>query len=437
MKAKRITAAVISAVMMLASLAGCSGGNETTTTAGNTTTTVDTTTAADDITAATTTTTAADTTAAEDTTTAADTTAETTEENMTAADVVLTKDSVKLVGRTYLENDVLWTALSGAGAEFVYTGKKLDITIVGDSVASTPANDTNYARVGIYVDGERVIDDMLNEAEKTYTAFESAEAKTVNVQIIKLSECAMSTFGIKPIHIEAGESIVPAAEKQYKIEFIGDSITCGYGVDDEDKDHHFSTATEDVTKAYAYKTAQKLGADYSMFSISGYGVISGYTDDGNIRASQTIPQYYEKLGFSYGSFTGTQTAQSVDWDFSNYQPDVVVINLGTNDNSYCKDDEKKEVFRAAYVEFLKMVRKHNPDAKIMCTLGIMGGDVTKSIKQACDDYTAETGDANIFMFRLTQQSSSDGLAADWHPTERTHEKASDKVAEQIKAEMGW
>lgn len=48
------------------------------------------------------------------------------------------------------------------------------------------------------------------------------------------------------------------------MEFIGDSITCGYGVDDPDKEHHFKTATEDVTKAYAYKTALALNADYSM-----------------------------------------------------------------------------------------------------------------------------------------------------------------------------
>lgn len=118
--------------------------------------------------------------------------------------VVLTADTAKLVGRTYLNDDTLWTAFSGSGAEFTYTGKKLDITIVGDN-ASTAGNEENYARVAIYIDGERVIDDMLNEKEKTYTAFESDTEKSVDVQIIKLSECAMSTFGIKPIKLADGE----------------------------------------------------------------------------------------------------------------------------------------------------------------------------------------------------------------------------------------
>ena len=208
---------------------------------------------------------------------------------------VLTADTAKLVGRTYLNDDVLWAAFSGAGAEFIYTGKKLDITIVGDA-ASTAGNADNYARVAVYVDGERVIDDMLDEKEKTYTAFESDSEKSVDVQIIKLSECAMSTIGIKPIKLGEGEKIEPAKAKNLKIEFIGDSITCGYGVDDPDKEHHFKTSTEDVTKAYAYKTAQALDADYSMVSISGYGIISGYTDSGK-KPEQTIPQYYDKLGF--------------------------------------------------------------------------------------------------------------------------------------------
>ena len=39
--------------------------------------------------------------------------------------IVLNDKSVKTIGRTYLYNDTLWAAFSGAGAEFVFTGKKL------------------------------------------------------------------------------------------------------------------------------------------------------------------------------------------------------------------------------------------------------------------------------------------------------------------------
>lgn len=354
------------------------------------------------------------------------------EEGTTA---VLTADTAKLVGRTYLNDDVLWAAFSGAGAEFIYTGKKLDITIVGDG-ASTAGNADNYARVAIYVDKERVIDDMLDEKEKTYTAFESDSEKSVNVQIIKLSECAMSTFGIKPIKLGEGEKIEPAKAKDLKIEFIGDSITCGYGVDDPDKEHHFKTSTEDVTKAYAYKTAQALDADYSMVSISGYGIISGYTDSGK-KPEQTIPQYYDKLGFSYNKFADSLEVAGLEWNFDNYKPDIVVINLGTNDMSYAKNELTQAEFEEGYIEFLKQVRSHNPDSYIFCTYGVMGNTLIRNIKNVCDKYSEETGDNKVTFFTLPMQDENkNGIVADWHPSEATHEICAQRAVKTIKETLG-
>lgn len=354
------------------------------------------------------------------------------EEGTTA---VLTAETAKLVGRTYLNDDVLWAAFSGAGAEFIYTGKKLDITIVGDG-ASTAGNADNYARVAIYVDKERVIDDMLDEKEKTYTAFESDSEKSVNVQIIKLSECAMSTIGIKPIKLGEGEKIEPAKAKDLKIEFIGDSITCGYGVDDPDKEHHFKTSTEDVTKAYAYKTAQALDADYSMVSISGYGIISGYTDSGK-KPEQTIPQYYDKLGFSYNKFADSLEVAGLEWNFDNYKPDIVVINLGTNDMSYAKNELTQAEFEEGYIKFLKQVRSHNPDSYIFCTYGVMGNTLIRNIKNVCDKYSEETGDNKVTFFTLPMQDENkNGIVADWHPSEATHEICAQRAVKTIKETLG-
>ena len=97
---------------------------------------------------------------------------------------------------------------------------------------------------------------------------------------------------------------LPLPEKELKLEFIGESITCGYGIDDEDENHHFQTATEDATRAYAYKTAMALDADYSLVSYSGHGIISGYTENGQRLETHKVPDVYEKLGKTYGSANG-------------------------------------------------------------------------------------------------------------------------------------
>ncbi|MCH5324974.1 MAG: GDSL family lipase [Eubacterium sp.] len=344
--------------------------------------------------------------------------------------------NVKPLGRTYEFEDSLWLTFSGSGAEFTFNGTKASVTIEGDSNAET-ANEENQARVAIYLNGERVIDEMINQATQTFDVFESETPEDCTIKIIKLSETAMSTVGISEIAVESAEGIKPTEAKELSIEFIGDSITCGYGVDDEDANHHFSTATEDVTKAYAYKTAQKLDADYSMVSISGYGIISGYSDGTKKVSSQVVPKYYTKLGFSYRNYK-EQNPAGVVWDFSRYTPDLIVVNLGTNDDSYTLNDaERQQEYCDEYVEFLKKIREHNPDAKILCTLGIMGDRLFPMVEKAASTYSEETGDTNISTLKFDPQNGNvDGYAADWHPTEATHEKASDKLVEEIKNILG-
>lgn len=342
-----------------------------------------------------------------------------------------TAENVKLLGRTYFNEDKLYCALSGTGAEFSFTGTKCTVDISGDSTAMNASAADNQARVGIYVNGERVIDDMVDNLRESYDVFSSDTPQDVTVSIVKLSESPMSTLAIDSIKV-TGSVIKPTTDKDVLIEFVGDSITCGYGSDDPVKENHFSTKTEDVTKAYAYKTAKTLDADYSMVSFSGYGIISGYSDGNKKVSNQTVPQYYTKLGFSW-SPNGSFVPANIDWDFSGRQPDVVVINLGTNDDSYTKSEtERQEEYAAEYVNFLKTVREKNPDAKILCTLGVMGDRLFEYVQKAADDYSAETGDKNIYTMKFDVQSPDDGYSADWHPSVTTHDKAAAKLSEEIR-----
>ena len=344
--------------------------------------------------------------------------------------------NVKMLGRTaYLDDDVLYFAFSGTGIEFTFTGTKCSITVVGDSGSTNSANADSQARVGIYVDGERVIDDMVDQAEEIYNVIDSDTEVTATVSLVKLSETANSIMGIKEIKV-VGSEIKPTANKDMLVEFVGDSITCGYGVDDPDKDHHFSTKTEDITKAYGYKLAQKLDADYSMVSLSGYGIISGYSGDGNKVTAQTLPQYYDKLGYSWNT-CGSFTAQETEWDFSKRQPDLIFINLGTNDDSYTGDNaDLQEEYSAAYTEFIKQVRAKNPDAKIFCAFGVMGDRLYPYVEKAVERYTEETGDSNVQAIKLSPQSASNGYAADWHPSEATHEATAKGIMRELNKILG-
>ncbi|MCM1578785.1 MAG: GDSL-type esterase/lipase family protein [Ruminococcus sp.] len=349
----------------------------------------------------------------------------------------LSGENVKKIGRTYLAPDgTLWLGHTDSGVEFMFTGTSASVTFTGDKNAPTEWGKDSYARYAVYVDGERVFDDLMTEAERTVELCSFDEEKETRVKILKISECANSTIGIKSLDVTGTGKIAPTEEKELKIEFIGDSITCGYGVDDEVKENHFSTATEDGTKTYAFKTAEALDADYSMVSFSGHGIVSGYTTQGKAVKEQCVPDYYAKAGRSYGA-SADFSMQDIDWDFTAFTPDIVVINLGTNDASYTGGSlELMREYTDGYIEFLGQVRENNPDAYILCTLGIMGNTLYPDMEAAVIEFTEDTGDEKVGTLLFDVQSAEDGYAADWHPTEATHAKAAEKLTEKVREIIG-
>ena len=94
-------------------------------------------------------------------------------------------------------------------------------------------------------------------------------------------------------------------------------------------------------------------------------------------------------------------------------------------------------FAAAYVEFLKKIRENNPDAPILCTLGIMGQTLCDAIDYAVTLYTDETGDKNISTMRFPMQEAADGYAVDWHPSAATHQKSAGYLSEYIRDWLKW
>ena len=349
----------------------------------------------------------------------------------------LSEENVKKIGRTYLAPDgTLWLGHTDSGIEFTFTGTSASVTLTGDKNAPTEWGKDNYARYAVYVDGERVSDDLMTEASRTVEICSSDTEKETTVKILKISETTNSTLGIKSVDVTSIGDIAPTAEKKLKIEFIGDSITCGYGVDDEVKEHHFSTSTEDGTKTYAFKTAEALDADYSMVSFSGHGIVSGYTTQGKAVTEQRVSNFYAKVGRSYGP-SADFSLQDIEWDFRSFVPDVVVINLGTNDASYTGGSlELMREYTDGYIEFLGQVRENNPDAYILCTLGIMGNTLYTDMEAAVIEFSENTGDEKVGTLLFDVQSAEDGYAADWHPTEATHAKAAEKLTEKIKEIVG-
>ena len=350
--------------------------------------------------------------------------------------ITSTPQYVKRLGRTLFQDDILWLALSGSGIEFIFEGQHLEICLQGDDHT---AADADLARIAVYIDDERVLDEMICSPQPRYTIIDEQTPRNCTVRVIKLSEAPMSIVGIRELVTDETASICPAPAKAHRIEFIGDSITCGYGTDDDDLSHTFSTATEDVTKAYAYRTAKALDADYSMVSYSGYGIYSGYVDESidTRNTSELVPPYYTLVGFSRGTYHGTAITMT-DWDFSSFEPEIIVMNLGTNDNSYCRSNDAREAeFIQCYQNFVTLVREKNPSAYILCVYGLMNCELTASIEEAVNGYRQASGDERISFLPLPTHTDADGYVVDFHPSLGTHRKAAEIVSDKVREIMYW
>jgi lysophospholipase L1-like esterase len=224
-----------------------------------------------------------------------------------------------------------------------------------------------------------------------------------------------------------GTLLAPPAAPARRIEMVGDSITCGYGVEGADMNCHYTPDTQNHYLTYGAIAGRTLGADVVTVAWSGKGVVCNYGDDPSA-CMDPLPVYYDRA-------LPDRTTSA--WDFASWQPHVVVINLGTNDLSTAIDPTREQ-FTAAYRAFLQHVRSKNPGALILCTLAplLSGADLTTG-RAYINEVVTALGDARIKTLDMEPTDAADGWGCDFHPSVKTHQKMAATLTARLKAELGW
>ncbi|MBR4501393.1 MAG: GDSL family lipase [Clostridia bacterium] len=327
--------------------------------------------------------------------------------------------NAKTLGRFVKDAEgTLWMCSPASEISFVLKDARfLSLVLLWNGTCPETTVDRVLPRYAVYLDGEKLVDSRLSDPKTRVAVFESDRKETHTVRLVKLSECSQSLMALGEIATDGETLALP--ERKLKIEFIGDSITCGYGVDGRAEDT-FSTETENAEKSHAYLAGQALGADTVFTSVSGCGLISGYTE-GDINEENVMAPVYEMCGKIAWTMPGGKKPQEIPWDFSRFRPDYIVINLGNNDLSWTRHiPEREEMYRRKYREFLTMVRRNNPRARILCALGVFGEDLTDAAREAAEAWRLETGDSAVRFLKLpAKDEERDGAGADHHPSEKT------------------
>ena len=231
--------------------------------------------------------------------------------------------------------------------------------------------------------------------------------------------------------LDEGASLLPPpALPERTIEFIGNSITCGYGNESIVASDPFEYETENHYVTYAQITARNLKARAHVVARSGIGVYRSY---GGPKAG--TPENVMTTEYEYTNLYD----RSERWDFSRYQPQLVCINLGTNDLSTNNYDEA--LLKAAYQRFLKQVRSHNPKARIVMLCGSMLNgkelDIAKRIQNEVVDEARRQGDKQVYRFDFTPQHGDLGYGASWHPSLEQHKKMAVELTAYLSELMKW
>jgi endoglucanase len=306
-------------------------------------------------------------------------------------------------------------AWSGSNAELNFYGTEASVTIkstgdnwfqaIVDGIEQTPFNVNSTTSTVKLVSG-------LTEGNHRLVLWKRTEASQGEAQFLGFN-------------FSSGKLLAAPTPLARKIEFIGDSITCAYGNEGTSKEEHYTPKNQNSYLSYAAITARSLNASANIIAWSGIGLTMNYGGAGGDLMQDRYPYALPN--------------SKVAWNFSNYTPDVVVINLGTNDFSTTPAEKTK--FVDAYQKFVKQVRTNYPNAHIFCTIGPMlwgsGLDSCRSyINEVVNSFTSN-GDSKIHFIEFPQQDGSTGYGEDWHPSVATHKLMADQLTKEIQNTLGW
>ena len=241
--------------------------------------------------------------------------------------------------------------------------------------------------------------------------------------------------------LDEGRQLIEAPRlPSRKIEFIGNSITCGYGNEGLKKEEGFDYATENHYYSYASIVARNLQAQHWVVARSGIGAYRNYDGPKTGNPESNMPVQYEYTGYAWKpELRKEPTFLQEKWDFNRYQPDVVCINLGTNDLSTPNYDIS--LLKQGYQKLLKMVRQHNPKAKIVFLTGSMLYNqelqIAKQLLDEIADEAHKAGDKEVYRFDMNHIDGEAFLGNDWHPNVYQDEKMAGELTPYLRKLMNW
>lgn len=314
-------------------------------------------------------------------------------------------------------------------AELMWPGTSVTINFTGTGISGTFKDQDTSNYYNVIIDKENKYSIQFDTLQKTVEFASGLAYGKHSLQLFKRTEWDKGKTWFYGFETQSKIKVnKPDKLPKRKIEFFGNSITCGYAIYDSVKDYYFGYY-ENNYETYAALTARHFNAQYHCTAKSGIGIMVSWFP-------MIMPEMYDRLD---------ATDSTSKWDFSKYIPDVVVINLLQNDSwivTMSDQPEFKHRFGTAaptesevidaFKKFVQTIRDTYPKSQIICMLGNM--DITKKGSPwpgYVDEAVKQLHDKKIFTF-FSPYKDTYG-----HPKVREQKAMADGLIKFIDENIKW
>jgi hypothetical protein len=323
---------------------------------------------------------------------------------------------IRYVGRIDKKNPIR-PRLSGSASyiEVNFWGKSCEMILQDEN------KDGGHNYLSIILDGNYIGRMKVSADTNRYTIV-SGLADTLHHLIVCKATEAQNGY-VEFIGISCKKVYPLSDPPAQKIEFIGNSITCGMGNDTLDLscqtgewyDHH------NAYFAYGPLLSRSLNLQWFLSSVSGIGIERNWNGIG-----PTMPLVYDN--------TYLDLNDSVKWDFASFVPDIVSICMGTNDfsdgdSAIPRPALNSESFVEKYIEFVKHVHTNYPKA-IICLLsspmldGEKKAELGSNLEKIKSSFIGTDLEYNLHIYTFNHKYSN---GCDSHPNKKEHEEMANEL----------
>ena len=321
-----------------------------------------------------------------------------------------------------------WDFSSSSAPTHSWPGVYIFARFEGTSIGIT-TND-NFSYYNVLIDDTIFVDFHGSVSSVSSYTLKTGLTDAAHTILVTLrNETNWTKFSFNGFILDDGKALLPPPdEPAKKIEFIGDSYTCASGNLWDSTSAAPSGDWTDLYEGFPALIARHYGAQYTVTAHSGYGLVLDY--QGN---------YSNNLPSIFGSTVSYATTPS--WDFSKWQPNLVVVCLGLNDyngwggyTSGTISEENTDIFKQSYHDFISRIMDVYPHAQILAVAANGLTWLQNTISQIVSEENA-AGHTNVHYSFFPYYDG--GYVNAGHPNVATHLRIADTLIATIDTINAW